>query len=86
VRNLRQVIITILLFAPAAAVATSQPSPAVRRPCIADAKKFCSSVLFQPERRRECMREHRMQLSERCRTAIVEERMRRMQKSGGERE
>ena len=83
---LRQVIITILLFAPAAAIAASQPSPAVRRACIADAKKFCSSVLFQPEKRRGCMREHRMQLSERCRTAIVEERMRRMQKSGGERE
>lgn len=82
--NLRQVIITILLFAPAAAIAASQPGPAVRRACMADAKKFCSSVLFQPKKRRECMREHRMQLSDRCRTAIVEWRMRRGQKTGGE--
>jgi hypothetical protein len=82
--NLRKVIITVLLFAPAAAIAASGPSPAVRRACIADARKFCSSVLSQPEKRRECMREHRMQLSERCRTAVAEERMRRTQKSRGE--
>ena len=82
--NSRQVIMAILLFAPAAAIAASQPSPAVRRACIADAKKFCSAVLFQPEKRRECMKEHRMQLSERCRTAVLDERMRRMQKSRGE--
>jgi hypothetical protein len=82
--HLRQAIIAILLFAPAAAIAAPQPGPAVRRACIADAKKFCSSVLFQPEKRRECMREHRMQLSDRCRTAIVEWRMRHAQKTGGE--
>jgi hypothetical protein len=84
--DLRQVIIAISLFAPAAAMAASQPSAAVRRACIADAKRLRSSVLSQPEKRRECMKEHRMQLSEGCRTAIVAERMRHMQKSEGERE
>jgi hypothetical protein len=74
----------ILLFAPAAAIAASEPSPAVRRACIGDAKKFCRSVLFQPEKRREWMKEHRMQLSERYRTAVLDERMRRMQKSDEE--
>jgi hypothetical protein len=52
-------VIAALLFAPAAAMAASQPSPTVRRACIADAKKFCGSVLFQPEKRREGMKEHR---------------------------
>ena len=80
--KLRQVTIAILLFTPAAAIAA--PSPTVRRACIADAKEFCSSALFQPEKRRECMRERRMQLSERCRTAVVEERMRHMPQSSVE--
>ena len=68
-----QVIIAILLFAPAAAVAAPQPSRAVRRACIADAQKLCSSVFFLPEKRGECLKEHRMLLSERCRTAVGEE-------------
>jgi hypothetical protein len=82
--NLRQVIITVFLFAPAVAIAAPGPSPAVRRACGADARKFCSSVISQPEKRRECMREHRMELSEGCREAVAKERMRRTQKSRGE--
>jgi hypothetical protein len=82
--NLSKVIVWILLFSPAAAYAAPAPSPAVRRACHEDAQKLCSSVLSEPEKRRACMREHREQLSEECRTAIMEQRTRRMQKSGGE--
>jgi len=81
--KLRVVITTMLLFANAPAFAASGPSPAVRQACMDDARRFCSSVLFQPEKRRDCMRAHRMQLSERCRTAAIEDRMQRMQKAGG---
>jgi hypothetical protein len=83
-RRLRQVIIATVLIAPALAAAAPVPSPAVRRACIADAKKFCRSVIFEPDKRRECMREHRAELSERCRTAVMQERMRRAQKSRGD--
>jgi hypothetical protein len=78
---LRQIIIAAALLAPALAIAASEPSPAVRRACIADARKFCSSVISQPEKRRECMRGHRTQLSERCREAVRQDRLRRAHKS-----
>jgi hypothetical protein len=42
----RQVIIAILLFAPAGTIVAAQPGPAVRRACMDDAKKFCSSIWF----------------------------------------
>ena len=82
--NLSKVIGWILLFSPATAYAVPAPSPAVRRACHTDAQKLCSSVLSEPEKRRACMKEHFEQLSEECKTAITEQRTKRIQKSGGE--
>jgi hypothetical protein len=77
--NLGKVIVWISLFSSAAAYAAPTPSPAVRRACAPDARRLCSSVISEPKKRRACMREHRDQLSEACRTAVMEQR----KKSGG---
>ena len=52
----------------------ADPSPEVIRACKADVTRLCPFTLRGSEKRRECMREHRSELSKDCIDAIVKSR------------
>jgi len=47
---------------------------AVRDACRADARRLCSAVIFDESKRRQCMQEHREDLSQECLSAIAASR------------
>jgi len=68
-RRLRLVVVLAGLSLPAIAVA--QPA-AMKGACASDVRTLCGSVQPGGGRIRECMREHRAQLSVECKVAIAD--------------
>jgi len=65
--GLRNLGAVIVLVAPTLAIAaTPAPTAAVRAACGADARKFCSAVIRDPEARHKCMVDHHEQDSISC--------------------
>ncbi len=53
---------------------TDEPPATVKQACYADAKRLCSKVLGDDEKRHACMQEHRSELSKDCLHAIAASR------------
>lgn len=51
-----------------------QPAPEVVQACRADVKRLCPFTIRGSEKRRECLREHRSELSKDCIDAIRKSR------------
>ena len=75
---IRACVIGIGLFP---AFAFAEPGP-VRGACMNDIKTLCGSVQPGGGRIRECMREHRTQLSNGCKLAIADRMLERKQNKG----
>jgi Cysteine rich repeat len=58
------------LFAVAAYAQEAPPAPTVRQACQADVQKFCAGVKPGGGRIRDCIAEHRDDLSQACRDAL----------------
>ncbi len=52
----------------------AESTASLHKACIADARRLCSAVLGDEDKRHACMQEHRAQLSKDCLHAIVESR------------
>jgi hypothetical protein len=65
---LRLILLSFLLFS--ATTALAAPPSEVRRACMTDAKRLCSSVLLKPSARQACMRKNRAKWSPGCRQAV----------------
>jgi len=68
-RITRTLVIAIGMTIPTLALAQQSP---VRAACMNDIKTLCGSVEPGRGQIRECIREHRAQLSEGCKTALAE--------------
>jgi hypothetical protein len=68
---MKQAAIAVLAASLAAPVAAQDaPTPAQREACMPDYQKFCASVLPGGGRILRCLREHSVEIGDRCRMAI----------------
>jgi hypothetical protein len=84
---LRILAVTIAIALPGLAMAESGPHPGPRpgplAACQSDVKALCGSVQPGGGRIRDCMREHRAQLSTACKLAIAERMLERGPRPNG---
>ena len=72
-------IVAAAVFAPVLAAAESGP---MRSACMSDVKQFCGSIQPGGGHIRDCMKEHRAQLSTGCKVAIADRMLERQSQAG----
>ena len=77
--SLRALVITIGLIAPALALAEEGPG---RGACKNDIKTLCGSVQPGGGRIRDCLRDHRSEVSQACKLAIADRMLERRHTTG----